>query len=56
VNHIVAGVIIYLVTTAGVFKYEQARIFTSKKNFQIPLRIKWPSLKRYIGGSRGGRL
>ena len=26
-----------------------------KKNFQIPLRIKWPSPKRYIGRSRGGQ-
>jgi len=30
-------------------------LFISKKNFQIPLRIKCPSPKRYIGGSRGGQ-
>ena len=27
-----------------------------KKTFQIPLRIKWPSPKRYIGGSRRGQV
>jgi hypothetical protein len=39
-----------------VFAHNLARIFISKKNFQIPLRIKWPSPKRYIGGSRGGQV
>ena len=38
-----------------IFAHDLARIFISKKSFQIPLRIKWPSPKRYIGGSRGGQ-
>jgi hypothetical protein len=37
-----------------IFAHDLVRICFSKKNFQIPLRIKWPSLKRYRGGSRGG--
>ena len=37
-----------------IFAHDLAWISISKKNFQITLRIKWSSPKRYIGGYRGG--
>ena len=38
-----------------IFAHDLAKIFIPKKSFQIPLRIKWPSPKRYIGDPEGGR-